>query len=615
MADNTPLGGNGMRIQKLPSQLINQIAAGEVIERPASVVKELLENSLDAGATYIEVDIEQGGIRLIRIRDNGCGIERDDLVNALERHATSKIRNLEDLERVGTLGFRGEALPSIASVSQLRLTSQIEDAAHGWSLAGTVEEIAAGPQPASHPPGTTVEVRDLFFNVPARRKFLRTEKTEFQHIDNIVKRIALSWPDVQIRLRHNQRPVGHIKSAKDREQMEQRVAAICGGSFIEQCLYVEHSAAGLKLSGWIGLPAFSRSQADMQFFFVNRRMVRDKLVSHAVRQAYQDVLYHGRQPAYVLYLEIDPAMVDVNAHPAKHEVRFRESRLIHDFLFKTLQQVLAGAQAGQTATPVPDTVAEIPAGRPVPHRQPFQPALNIRESLAAYTAFYSEGRADSSLPQASIAPAFPAAAEDKRGASGEEAVPPLGYALAQLHGIYILSQNAKGLVLVDMHAAHERITYEKLKTAYDRQGVQSQPLLVPETLNVAPHEADLAETNINLFKNYGIELERIGPEQLRILQIPVLLCHGDAARLVRDMLADLASHGESRRISDTTDEILSTMACHASVRANRQLTLAEMNALLRDMENTERSGQCNHGRPTWVQLSIQQLDKLFMRGQ
>lgn len=604
-----------MRIQKLPSQLINQIAAGEVIERPASVVKELLENSLDAGATYIEVDIEQGGIRLIKIRDNGCGIERDDLMNALERHATSKIRSLEDLERVGTLGFRGEALPSIASVSQLRLTSQVENAAHGWSLAGTLEDIAAGPQPASHPPGTTVEVRDLFFNVPARRKFLRAEKTEFQHIDNIVKRIGLSWPDVQIRLRHNQREIGHIKSARDREQMEQRVAAICGGSFIEQCLYVEHSAAGLKLSGWIGLPAFSRSQTDMQFFFVNRRMVRDKLVSHAVRQAYQDVLYHGRQPAYVLYLEMDPATVDVNAHPAKHEVRFRESRLVHDFLFKTLQQVLAGAQAGQTATPVPGAVAEMPAGRPVPNRQPFQPGLNIRESLAAYTAFYSEGSAGNAPPEASIAPAFPAAVEGKPGAGGEEAVPPLGFALAQLHGIYIVAQNAKGLVLVDMHAAHERITYEKLKTAYGRQGVQSQPLLVPETLNVASHEADLAETNIHRFKNYGIELERTGPEQLRILQVPVLLCGGDAARLVRDMLADLASHGDSRRIGDTTDEVLSTMACHASVRANRQLTLAEMNALLRDMENTERSGQCNHGRPTWVQLSIQQLDKLFLRGQ
>lgn len=599
-----------MRIQKLPSQLINQIAAGEVIERPASVVKELLENSLDAGATHIEVEIEQGGIKLIKVRDNGCGIERDDMANALERHATSKIRSLEDLERVGTLGFRGEALPSIASVSQLKLTSRVESAPHGWSLSGSMEEIAAGPQPASHPPGTTIEVCDLFFNVPARRKFLRTEKTEFQHIDNIVRRVALSWPGVQIRLRHNQRTVDHIKSAADRAQMEQRVAAICGGSFIEQCLYVENSAAGLKLSGWIGLPTFSRSQTDMQFFFVNRRMVRDKLVSHAVRQAYQDVLYHGRQPAYVLYLEIDPAMVDVNAHPAKHEVRFRESRLVHDFLFKTLQQVLAGTQAGQTATPVPKVVAEMPSGRHVPHHQTLQPGLNIQETLAAYTTFYSE------RPEAPTS--APLTAEERpevRGDSGEGSFPPLGYALAQLHGIYILAQNTKGLVLVDMHAAHERITYEKLKAAYAKQGVQSQPLLVPETLQVAAHEADLAETSMKRFKSYGIGLERIGPEQLRILQVPVLLCHSNVAQLVRDMLADLASHGDSRCIGDMKDEILSTMACHSAVRANRQLTLAEMNALLRDMEFTERSGQCNHGRPTWVQLSIQQLDKLFMRGQ
>lgn len=604
-----------MRIQKLPSQLINQIAAGEVIERPASVVKELLENSLDAGATYIELEIEQGGIKLIKVRDNGYGIERDDLVNALERHATSKIRNLEDLERVETLGFRGEALPSIASVSQLRLTSCVEEANHGWSLSGTVGEIAAGPQPASHPPGTTVEVRDLFFNVPARRKFLRTEKTEFQHIDNIVKRIALSWPAAQIRVRHNQHSVDHIKSAINREQMEQRVAAICGSGFIEQCLYVENSAAGLKLSGWIGLPTFSRSQTDMQFFFVNHRMVRDKLVAHAVRQAYQDVLYHGRQPAYVLYLEMDPAMVDVNAHPAKHEVRFRESRLVHDFLFKTLRQVLAGAQAGQTATPAAKVFAEISTGQ-APYRQPVQPGFNMRDAVAAYTPLYSENAGGSS---SLMPPGLSAAAREDSAApnveSAEALGPPLGYALAQLHGVYILAQNAKGLVLVDMHAAHERITYEKLKTAYAEQGVQSQPLLVPEILGVAVHEADLAETHINQFKNYGVELERIGPEQLRILQVPVLLCHSDAVRLIRDMLADLASHGDSRRIGDAADEMLSTMACHSSIRANRQLTLTEMNALLRDMERTERSGQCNHGRPTWVQLSMQQLDKLFMRGQ
>jgi DNA mismatch repair protein MutL len=604
-----------MRIQKLPSQLINQIAAGEVIERPASVVKELLENSLDAGATDIEVELEQGGIKLIKVRDNGCGIDRDDLINALERHATSKIRNLEDLERVGTLGFRGEALPSIASVSQLKLISRSENADYGWLLSGSLEGISVGPQPASHPSGTTIEVRDLFFNVPARRKFLRTEKTEFQHIDNIVKRIALSWPDVEIRLRHNQRLVDHIKAAADREQMERRLAAICGGGFIEQCLYVENSAAGLKLSGWLSLPTFSRSQTDMQFFFVNRRMVRDKLVSHAIRQAYQDVLYHGRQPAFVLFLEMDPAMVDVNAHPAKHEVRFRESRLVHDFLFKTLQQALAGAQAGKTATPGHRVVEKTFSGRP-DDRRPFQPGLNMQEAVAAYTTFYSPGGSEGPLPESSTSSVSYMPEEKPEAAhSIGDSFPPLGYALAQLHGIYILAQNANGMVLVDMHAAHERITYEKLKAAYAGHVVQTQPLLVPETINVSMHEADLAETHIDRFKNYGIELERTGPEQLRILQIPVLLSHADAVQLVRDVLADLVSLGDSRRIGDATDEILATMACHASVRAGRQLTLAEMNALLRDMEQTERSGQCNHGRPTWVQLSIQQLDKLFMRGQ
>ncbi|HEX7026977.1 MAG TPA: DNA mismatch repair endonuclease MutL [Gammaproteobacteria bacterium] len=614
MVDNTLSAEIGMRIQKLPSQLINQIAAGEVIERPASVVKELLENSLDAGATDIEVELEQGGIKLIRVRDNGCGIERDDMVNALERHATSKIQNLEDLERVGTLGFRGEALPSIASVSQLRLISRPENSDHGWVLPGTPEGIASGPQPASHPPGTTIEVCDLFFNVPARRKFLRTEKTEFQHIDNIVKRIALSWPGVEIRLRHNQRPVDHIKSAADREQMERRVASICGSGFIEQCLYVENSVSGLKLSGWLGLPTFSRSQTDMQFFFVNRRMVRDKLVGHAVRQAYQDVLYHGRQPAFVLFLDMDPAMVDVNAHPAKHEVRFRESRLVHDFLFKTLQQALAGTQAGKTVTPIHRMEKAFSS---TADRQPFQPGLNMREVAAAYTAFYSPGDAGHSLSEQSVSPASSAVREKPESAQDttSDCFPPLGYALAQLHGIYILAQNAGGLVLVDMHAAHERITYEKLKAAYVGHSVQTQPLLVPETVLVSTLEADLAETHISRFKDYGIELERIGPEQLRILQTPLLLSHADAVQLVRDMLADLASWGDSRRMSDAADAILATMACHASIRAGRLLTLAEMNALLREMEQTERSGQCNHGRPTWVQLSIQQLDKLFMRGQ
>jgi DNA mismatch repair protein MutL len=603
-----------MQIRKLPSQLIDQIAAGEVIERPSSVVKELLENSIDAGASELEIDIEQGGAKLIRIRDNGSGIRQEELKLALERHATSKIRTLEDLEKVATLGFRGEALPSIASVSRLRLVSRAVGAEHAWATEGETQ-----PLPASHPPGTTVEVKDLFYNVPARRKFLRSEKTEFGHVHTLIKRFALSCPGVQIKLQHNQRPVEWVKAAFDQLAMEQRVAEVCGSDFIAQCLYLENQTASLRLRGWIGLPTFSRSQTDLQHFFVNGRMVRDKLVSHALRQAYNDVLFHGRHPAFVLYLEMDPVLVDVNAHPAKHEVRFRDSRLVHDFLFRTINSTLAGAQAGRTATPVPRVLQGVSA-ETGNYQHPGHQAtltLNTQRVVDYYQTLYAPGTTDSvrePVPGAvdETAPLYTVHAAGD--INQQSTVPPLGYALAQLHGIYILAENDKGLILVDMHAAHERITYERLKSLYAAQAVQSQPLLIPVTVHVSAKEADTAESMLDDFRHFGIELERTGREQLRILQIPALLKNADAEQLLRDTLSDIIAQGGSDRLQTASQEVLATMACHASVRANRQLSLAEMNALLRDMEQTERSGQCNHGRPTWVQLSVDQLDQLFLRG-
>jgi DNA mismatch repair protein MutL len=593
-----------MQIRKLPSQLIDQIAAGEVIERPSSVVKELLENSIDAGASELEIDIEQGGTRLIRIRDNGCGMQREDLPLALERHATSKIRTLDDLEKVATLGFRGEALPSIASVSRLRLVSRSAGAEHAWVI-----DEGGEPVPASHPQGTTVEVKDLFFNVPARRKFLRSEKTEFTHVHTLIKRFALSCPGVQIRLLHNQRQIEWIKAAFDQQAMEQRVAEVCGLDFIAQCLYLENQAVSLSLRGWIGLPTFSRSQNDLQHFFVNGRMVRDKVVSHALRQAYSDVLFHGRHPAFVLYLDMDPTLVDVNAHPAKHEVRFRDSRLVHDFLFRTIHSALAGAQAGRTATPAPKILKDADklstdyaySARQVPL------GLTAEQTVNYYQALYGSGNSASVREPG-------ADANQPLAGNRQSGVPPLGYALAQLQGIYILAENDKGLVLVDMHAAHERITYERLKTLYAGQGMQSQPLLIPVTLHISGREADAAESLLEEFRRFGIELERTGHEQLRIMQIPALLKNADAEQLVRDTLSDIIAQGGSDRLQTAYQEVLATMACHASVRASRQLSLTEMDALLRDMEQTDRSGQCNHGRPTWVQLSIEQLDQLFLRG-
>ena len=615
-----------MPLRPLPDHLINQIAAGEVVERPASVVKELLENAVDAGASRIEIDLEQGGVKRIRIRDNGCGIPKEELALALSRHATSKIKSLEDLEQVRSLGFRGEALPSIASVARLTLSSCYQEAEQGWSL--QADQQAQNPEPAAHATGTTVDVRDLFFNVPARRKFLKTEKTELSHIEETVRKIALSRFEISFHLRHNQKTLMQLNSAQNRLASERRLAEVCGEPFIQQSHYVEYEASGLRLWGWVALPTFSRSQADLQYFYVNNRAVRDRLIAHAVRQAYQDVLYHGRHPAFVLYMEMEPQLVDVNAHPTKHEVRFREGRLIHDFIFHTLHQALAEVRpSAETASPAHFPTYVQPLARPdmfeahgtttasnssfntanFPANYSYQQprlGLPVRESLPIYAKLY--GQTES---------AEPAANTQVNSQTEIEDMPPLGYALAQLHGVYVLAQNAHGLVLVDMHAAHERITYEQLKLSMQADAIRSQPLLVPHAMHISRREADQAEAQAAVFQALGFELSRIGLEKIVIRAVPSLLKDSDTENLVRDVLADLITHGSSQRIQNAMNEILGTMACHGSVRANRRLTVPEMNALLRDMERTERSGQCNHGRPTWLQMSMEQIDKLFMRGQ
>ncbi|MFQ5643360.1 MAG: DNA mismatch repair endonuclease MutL [Thiogranum sp.] len=595
-----------MRIRPLETRLINQIAAGEVVERPASVLKELLENSLDAGATRIEIDIEDGGKRLIRVRDNGHGIHKDDLALALSRHATSKIASLDDLEQVVSLGFRGEALPSIASVSRLLLQSRQQEDSSGWQVRGDGSEKSAAAEPVAHPVGTTIEVRDLFFNVPARRKFLRTETTEQKHLDGVVQRIALSRPEVELLVRRKRKALHHLRPGRNEAEQLERMRTLLGESFVGQLVGLDHGAAGLRLSGWVAEPAFSRSQADMQFFFVNGRAVRDKLLAHAVRQAYQDVLYHGRHPAFVLYLEMDPTAVDVNAHPAKHEVRFRDSRLVHDFLFRTLHQVLADVR------PTPDQPVALPvqasagtaAGAGYTGRQAGMP-LQVSEQLTQYRQLH--GAAGATAAERAH---FAQAGSQQQA----QTIPPLGFALAQLKGIYILAENERGLVLVDMHAAHERISYEHLKRSYQEDGIRSQPLLVPLAIAVSRSEADEAEQRQDWFAALGFELDRQGPEQLLVRRVPTLLSDVDIEVLVRDVLSDCRTYGRSQRIEEAVNALLSSMACHGSVRANRRLTLEEMNALLRDMERTERSGQCNHGRPTWIQMGLQELDALFLRG-
>ena len=586
-------------IRLLPDTLISQIAAGEVVERPASVLKELLENSLDAGASEISVSLTQGGIKQLKVTDNGGGMDAQDLPLAFARHATSKIASLDDLEQVKSLGFRGEALASIASVARAALTSRNARSPHAWSLSAEGGALGVA-QPAAHAGGTSVEVNDLYFNTPARRKFLRTEATEFGHCEDVYKRIALSRPDVAFSLKHNGRAVSHLPAG----DAARRIAAVAGEEFASAARALDEHSSGLRLSGFAGAPAFSRGSRDAQFAFVNGRFVRDKLLAHALRQAYQDMLHGDRHPAYVLFLELDPLGVDVNVHPAKTEVRFRDARAIHQFVFHAVSKALSGS-AAQTAAAA---VRPLPAAAGMNfQRAPYQASLGVAQPAVAYQSMFPAPPAPGAARGAyeSIAAAAPAQAETDA---------PLGYAIAQLHGIYILAQNRQGLVLVDMHAAHERILYERLKGALEAQGMGMQKLLIPVTFNAERLDVATAEEQAGLLQQLGFDLAPLSPTALAVRALPSMLASADAAELARALLRDLREFGGSRVLTEHQHELLSTMACHGAVRAHRPLTVTEMNALLREMEITERSGQCNHGRPTWYQMSLADLDKLFMRG-
>lgn len=647
-------------IQQLPDQLISQIAAGEVVERPSAVVKELLENALDAGATQITVRLEEGGVKRIAITDNGRGIAPEQLPLALARHATSKIASLHDLENVGTLGFRGEALASIASVASVRITSRTPGAAHAYEIVGSHEGTVA---PSSGAFGTTIDVQDLYFNTPARRKFLKSEQTEYGHCAEVVRRIALARPDVAFSLSHNGRTIDHWNVS----EAAKRSAHILGSDFAEARLALDEAAGPLRLHGYVGLPTASKARADGQFFYVNGRFVRDKVLVHAVRAAYQDVLHGDRFPSYVLSLDLDPALVDVNVHPSKIEVRFRDSRAVHQFVFHAVQRTLARTSATlHGSVPAPVTAGEVkpgPTGTPPwqalqlsasparaqmrPHEQTsFGAQLSTPPSTFSPSTFspspYPAGsRWDAAAHQGGVAqrtdaygalfkPDAPATAGAPTGAAPEVPLSsqerplsnddfPLGFALAQLHGIYILAQNTRGLVLVDMHAAHERILYEQIKNALDAQAagqeMQVQSLLIPVTFYADAVEVATATEHQDTLKALGFDIAALSPTTLAVRSVPTLLKNADAQTLARDVLRDVREYGGSRVLIERRNELLGTLACHTAVRANRILAVPEMNALLRQMESTERADQCNHGRPTWVQLEIAALDKLFLRGQ
>ena len=592
------------RINLLDQKLANQIAAGEVVERPASIVKELIENSLDARANKITVEVEQGGVKLIRIQDDGRGILKQDLALALHRHATSKIKKIGDLENINSLGFRGEALASISSVSRVSLLSKAREGEYdaGWQIDVEGNVAHKSLVPVSHSEGTTIEVRDLFFNTPARRKFLKKERTEFSKIDEIIKRLALSRFDVHVSLRHNQKIIYNLLPAKSDSEKQRRVGLLCGSKFVENSILIDTDRAGLKLWGWVGLATFSRSQGDLQYFYVNGRSVKDKLVTHAVKQAYRDVLFHGRHPAYVLFLELDPSLVDVNVHPTKHEVRFRDSRFVHDFLFSSLYKSLS------EVTPVDQLETSKELNQ-----------LNSAFDLPQKMSESNDGRFNQSAlslvdGERNVLESSDKSDDFSRAENQRTDVPPLGYAVAQLHGVFILAQNDQGLVIVDTHAAHERITYERMKRALADEGLKTQTLLVPISVALSHTEVDYAEDNKTALLELGLEIERVSDEALVVRKVPALLRDSDIEQLVRDVISDLIKFGTTDLINSKQDDLISTMACHGSVRANRQLTIQEMNALLRDMETTERSGQCNHGRPTWVFKSLAELDKLFLRG-
>ncbi|MCP5174772.1 MAG: DNA mismatch repair endonuclease MutL [Moraxellaceae bacterium] len=617
------------RINLLEAQLANQIAAGEVVERPASVIKELLENAIDAGATQIDISIEEGGTRLLQVRDNGSGIHPDDLPLALARHATSKIKALDDLDAVASLGFRGEALASIASVSRLSLTSSHVDTGKAWCVQSEGRDMTATVTPASHPRGTTVTVRDIFFNTPARRKFLKSVTTEFGHIEEVVKRLSLVNFEVGFSLQHNGSKRWHFKPAHDDAEKLRRVSILCGQSFLEAAIPIDVTQTGLALYGWLGSPSMARGQADMQYFYVNGRVVRDKVVSHAIRTAYRDVLAPNRHPAFVLFLECDPSAVDVNVHPTKHEVRFREQRYVHEFLARSIHKGLAGLNTQQSS------VIEQQLSESSSHHNPANiinqqsplslppqtPTFNTSYSspnYQSYTQYAPPSYTQTSQAQEAIAsylaPLRDNVASTPLPVANTPDTPPLGYALAQVHGIYILAQNTQGLVIVDMHAAHERLVYERLKQAWQLGRLASQPLLLAQTVALSRAEADLAEQAKAWFLQLGFDIDRIAEEAVAVRAIPALLHKTDLTALLRDVLADFKLHGQSHRIEEAINELFASMACHGAVRANRALSLPEMNALLRDMEQTAFSSQCNHGRPTWKQFSLADLDKLFWRG-
>ena len=582
------------RIHLLPDILISQIAAGEVVERPASALKELVENSLDAGSLEINVQLAQGGIKRISVTDDGAGIERDDLALALSRHATSKIASLNDLERVASLGFRGEALASIASIAKVSLTSRAQTAEHGWR----VETSASDPPPAARGGGTTVEVEDLYFNTPARRKFLKTELTEFGHCEEVFKRLALSRPDVGFSLSHNGRQINHLAPVLD--DPDARVRALLGKEFYAQSVAVRVESGETSLTGLAAMPTFNRSGRDAQYFFVNGRFVRDKLLSHAVRQAYHDVLHHDRHPAYVLFLSLDPALVDVNVHPAKTEVRFRDGQAIHRFVFHALERALAQPRDNAVASRTNDAQPSRNAWPQNPTQYRYQGELQVAQPVAFYETLFG-GLRESEAVQ--VQPTFAA-----------EPMPELGFALAQLSGIYILAQNKNGLVVVDMHAAHERVMYERLKSAANRAELAAQPLLIPVTFSADTLDVATASEQAKKLQEFGLDVGVLSPTALAVRSVPALLKDADAAELTKSVLAELREFGASRALTERRNELLSTMACHGAVRANRILTVPEMNALLRDMERIDRSDQCNHGRPTWFQITIEELDRMFMRG-
>ena len=628
-----------MPIRVLPSTLVDQIAAGEVVERPASVAKELIENSLDAGARAIEVEVERGGLSLIRIRDDGCGIPVDELPLALSRHATSKLSTLDDLAAISSLGFRGEALPSIASVSRFQITSRTAADAHGWRVVVEGGEIQSAV-PAPHPVGTTLEVRDLFHQVPARRKFMRSESTEFQHLYGMVERLALARPDVAISLSHNGRRVLAVSAANTREAEARRVAAVLDEEFVAHALHLEHAALGLRLEGWLGLPTAARGVADRQFLFVNGRLLRDRFLAGAVRVGYRDVLFHGRHPAYVLHLSLDPQRVDVNAHPQKLEVRFRDPGTVHDFVRRTVEQALAATRPRDGAGPgsVHFTAAGLDAGGALPgsmeerlsatgspmseqHPLPVYPAL----AATAYAAATGIGgrhdwtRADwaggsSVFAETAVAEAPVADGSAVPGGTASSADPPLGFAIGQVLGLYILSQARGTLVLVDQHAAHERVIYEQMKAAYAAGGIARQALLVPQSVEVSAPAMEVALEHAEALAGIGLVVTPGGARTLLLREVPAVFGTRDLGGLLRDALAELAEKGSAEALEGASHQLFATMACHAAVRAHRSLSLPEMNALLREMEKTNRSDQCNHGRPTWVRLSVEDLDRLFLRG-